>query len=80
MSARGYFDQLNHDYLAVHRQKEDLFWSTYMGTSEDHDGFTRAEQIWKSFCADPARLPALRAALHEAEQQQDSALIQGLRG
>ncbi len=80
MSARGYFDQLNHDYLAVHRQKEDLFWSTYMGTSEDHDGFTRAEQIWKSFCADPARLPVLRAALHEAEQQQDSALIQGLRG
>ena len=39
--ARAYFDQLNRDYTAVHRTKEDLFWSTYMATSDDQAGFTR---------------------------------------
>ena len=41
--ARAYFEQLNHDYIVVHKTKEDLFWATYMGTSDDHDGFARAE-------------------------------------
>lgn len=80
MSARAYFNQLNQDYLAIHRRKEDLFWATYMGTSADHDGFTQAEQVWKAFCADPQRLPALRAALAEAELQTDPELVAGLKG
>ena len=33
--AREYFDYLNHAYLAVHKTKEDLFWATYMATSDD---------------------------------------------
>ena len=53
--ARNYLNQLNADYLQVHRRKEDLFWSTYMGTSDDQAGFTAAEQAFKAFCADPAR-------------------------
>ena len=66
-NARNYLNQLNADYLKVHRRKEDLFWSTYMGTSDDQAGFTAAEQAYKAFCADPARLPILRAMLAEAE-------------
>ncbi|MGL5815177.1 MAG: M3 family metallopeptidase [Aeromonas sp.] len=66
-NARNYLNQLNADYLQVHRRKEDLFWSTYMGTSDDQAGFTAAEQAYKAFCADPARLPILRAMLAEAE-------------
>ncbi len=65
--ARNYLNQLNADYLRVHRRKEDLFWSTYMGTSDDQAGFTAAEQAYKAFCADPARLPALREVLAQAE-------------
>mgnify|MGYP000573631527 FL=1 len=65
--ARNYLNQLNADYLQVHRRKEDLFWSTYMGTSDDQAGFTAAEQAYKAFCADPARLPALREMLAQAE-------------
>ena len=65
--ARNYLNQLNADYLRVHRRKEDLFWSTYMGTSDDQAGFTAAEQAYKAFCADPARLPALREMLAQAE-------------
>jgi oligoendopeptidase F len=66
--ARNYLNQLNADYLQVHRRKEDLFWSTYMGTSDDQAGFTAAEQAYKAFCADPARLPVLREMHAQAEE------------
>ena len=66
--ARNYLNQLNADYLRVHRRKEDLFWSTYMGTSDDQAGFTAAEQAYKAFCANPARLPELREMLAQAEE------------
>ncbi|UGA39979.1 hypothetical protein JOS77_11705 [Chromobacterium haemolyticum] len=46
---RAEFDQLNRDYLAVHKTKEDLFWDTYMAVSDDHDGFARAEADYKAF-------------------------------
>ena len=61
--ARAYFDQLNHDYIAVHRTKEDLFWTTYMGVSDDQAGFARAEAAYKDFISDPAKLRATRAHL-----------------
>ncbi|WFO51002.1 M3 family metallopeptidase [Aeromonas veronii] len=75
--ARNYFNQLNADYLQVHRRKEDLFWSTYMGTSDDQAGFTVAEQAYKAFCANPARLPALREMLAQADEDD---LKRGLQG
>ncbi|WP_429195819.1 M3 family metallopeptidase [Aeromonas veronii] len=75
--ARNYFNQLNADYLQVHRRKEDLFWSTYMGTSDDQAGFTAAEQAYKAFCANPARLPELREMLVQADEDD---LKRGLQG
>ncbi|MGN4991203.1 M3 family metallopeptidase [Aeromonas sp. 97A] len=75
--ARNYFNQLNADYLQVHRRKEDLFWSTYMGTSDDQAGFTAAEQAYKAFCANPARLPELREILAQADEDD---LKRGLQG
>ena len=55
--AREYFDALNHGYLTVHKTKEDLFWATYMATSDDQEGFARAENAYKEFIADPAGSP-----------------------
>ncbi|MFM5013708.1 M3 family metallopeptidase [Aeromonas veronii] len=75
--ARNYFNQFNADYLQVHRRKEDLFWSTYMGTSDDQAGFTAAEQAYKAFCANPARLPELREMLAQADEDD---LKRGLQG
>jgi len=82
--AREYFDYLNHAYLAVHKTKEDLFWSTYMATSDDHEGFARAESAYKEFIADPAKLSdtreqlaLVRAAPASAERD---ALLHGLSG
>lgn len=82
--ARAFFDQLNLDYLAVHKTKEDLFWSTYMATSEDHAGFAAAESAYKDFISDPARLAQTRAQLARVEQApagaEREALLHGLRG
>lgn len=61
----------------MHRRKEDLFWSTYMGTSDDQAGFTTAEQAYKAFCANPARLPELREMLVQADEDD---LKRGLQG
>ncbi len=43
MTATDYLNDLNQRYLAIHRTKEDFFWETYMGISDDHDGSTQAQ-------------------------------------
>ncbi|GLR14441.1 oligoendopeptidase F [Chitinimonas prasina] len=83
-NARKFFDQLNRDYLNVHKTKEDLFWTTYMATSDDHAGFAQAEMAYKSFISDPARLLATRQHLAAVGQAPASAardaLLHGLQG
>jgi oligoendopeptidase F len=83
-TAHSYFSQLNHDYLAIHQRKETLFWDTYMGISEDHDGFAAAEKHYKQFIACDQRLGELRAHIQRLEQLPPSAerdeLLIGLRG
>jgi oligoendopeptidase F len=82
--ARAYFDDLNRAYNAVHKVKEDLFWATYMGISDDHAGFARAETAYKDFISDPEKLQATRAHLAHLDVLPDSAdrdaLRHGLKG
>jgi hypothetical protein len=82
--AREYFTHLNHAYVEAHKTKEDLFWATYMGTSDDHAGFARAERAYKEFIADPAKLAETRALVDyvraEAAGPERDALLHGLRG
>ncbi|WP_265583977.1 M3 family metallopeptidase [Chitinimonas koreensis] len=83
-SARTFFERLNRDYLEVHETKENLFWSTYMGTSDDHAGFARAEQAYKDFISDPALLAETRRQLAAVEAEpagaERDALLHGLKG
>ena len=78
-AARVFFDRLNADYLAVHKTKEDLFWSTYMATSDDHDGFARAEQAYKAFVADPVHLAEVRRHLSAIADAGDGGAVTALR-
>jgi oligoendopeptidase F len=57
------FNRLNTEYSAVHKTKEDLFWSTYMATSNDDAGFALAEEAYKNFISDPTHLTDLRSAI-----------------
>jgi len=87
-AARAYFDQLNHAYNIVHKAKEELFWSSYMASSEDGEGFARAESAYKNFISDPQALQATRAHLarlsayvpSRSEAGEQAALLHGLRG
>ncbi|MBP9904772.1 MAG: hypothetical protein KBF66_04385 [Rhodoferax sp.] len=76
---RELFDQLNTEYAAVHKSKEDLFWATYMATSSDDAGFARAEETYKNFISDPQRLAQVRHALADLPADQTDASTQGLR-
>jgi hypothetical protein len=82
--ARDYFDYLNRAYLSVHKTKEDLFWTTYMGTSDDHDAFARAEGAYKEFIGDPVKLTETREHLAQVRSAGPSpereALLHGLAG
>lgn len=81
MNPRQYFDQLNADYLAVAEPKEDLFWTTYVGTSEDHEALAEAEKAYNRFISDPERIGVLRAQIaHAKAEDADLELIAGLRG
>src|SRR5258708_34267696 len=82
---RAYFDELNRTYSAVHKTKEDLFWSTYMGTSDDQAGFARAERAYKEFISDPARLHETRDRVARLQRLPDDgeerdSLLHGLKG
>lgn len=82
MNPQQYFEQLNQDYLALHRCKEDLFWGTYMGTSKAHDEFAQAESRLQAFISEPSRITAIReqiTSLNSAEDI-DQALLKGLQG
>lgn len=75
---------LNQTYLAIHRKKEDLFWSTYMGTSDAHDLSAQAQTEWTNFLSDPQKIPEVEQWIVEAKalpdpQQRESTLI-GLQG
>lgn len=84
--SQQYFATLNHDYLQVHRTKEELFWQNYMGTGDQavSEHFSAAESAYKRFIADPARLAQLREHIASVEAEADSeakqALLAGLRG
>jgi oligoendopeptidase F len=82
--ARAYFDQLNRAYSAVHKTKEDLFWATYMAISDDRAGFARAENAYKEFISDPAKLQATRDHLARLQVlpagEARDALLHGLNG
>ncbi len=76
---RAFFDELNRGYLAVHRAKEDLFWATYMATSDDHARFAEAERAYKAFVSDPGKLAAVRSRIAELGPD-EAEILDGLRG
>ncbi|MDX2369111.1 MAG: M3 family metallopeptidase, partial [Colwellia sp.] len=82
-TAKQYFDLLNNEYLAVHREKEDLFWSTYMATSDRTDDFAESEKHWTDFISNASRIGEIKAYLNDlsGNNQAESLAVQhGLKG
>jgi len=72
------FDHLNHEYLALHRAKEDRYWGIHMGTDLDDAGFLAAEQAWTAFLSDPAKLRLVRELRRQAPDHRGLAGWQAL--
>ncbi|WP_194436731.1 M3 family metallopeptidase [Vibrio fluminensis] len=84
MNATQFVNQLNRQYLAIHRNKEDFFWETYMGISDDHQGAAQAQTEWTQFLG---RADNLRQVKHYlelaneiADEQEKQATIHALNG
>jgi len=82
LKAKHYFDKLNNDYLAIHRKKEDLFWSTYMATSNQSNEFTLAEKEFTDFISDASRIGEIKDCINQIpnDNEQNKAIKQGLKG
>ncbi|MEP5766342.1 MAG: M3 family metallopeptidase [Halieaceae bacterium] len=82
MNPRQYFAQLNADYLALAEPKEDLFWTTHMGTSEAHDASAAAEKAYTQFISNPERIGELKAQIDAigAASDDNAELLHGLQG
>ena len=83
-NARTFFDQINQDYLQIHRKEGELFWLTHTGQSDEHDAQRAAGLARKTFLADSRLLAQTREHLARVEAAQQSAerdaLVSGLRG
>lgn len=84
MTATNYLNQLNQDYLATHKAKEDFFWDTYMGISDDHDGSTFAQTQWTEFLSSAEKITAIETQLSAIDEIQDpqekESTLTGLNG
>ncbi|MEZ8385098.1 peptidase M3, partial [Vibrio splendidus] len=84
MTATNYLNQLNQKYLATHKAKEDFFWDTYMGISDDHDGSTLAQTQWTEFLSSAEQIAAIETQLAAIDKIQDplekESTLTGLNG
>lgn len=82
LNAKHYFDTLNNDYLAVHREKEDLFWSTYMATSDQSEEFALSEKKWADFISDANRISEIKGHIKQIPENSEefTSIKQGLKG
>ncbi|CAH7241532.1 M3 family metallopeptidase [Vibrio chagasii] len=84
MTATNYLNQLNQKYHVTHKAKEDFFWDTYMGISDDHDGSTLAQTQWTEFLSAAEQIKAIEAQLSTIDQIQDlqekESTLTGLNG
>lgn len=79
-NSKHYFDSLNNDYLAVHREKEDLFWTTYMGTSDQSDEFAASEKRWADFISNANRISEIKDRIKELSDDNSKEAKQTMHG
>ena len=84
MTATNYLNELNQKYLATHKAKEDFFWDTYMGISDDHNGSTQAQTQWTEFLSAAEQIATLEKHISAIDKIQDAeekeSTLTGLNG
>jgi hypothetical protein len=81
MDAKAYARELNHDYERLHTEKEDAFWTAYMGLAEDADearaDLDRKEIELQRWLQDPDRLRETRERLETASDEETRTILRG---
>ena len=67
--------EFNSAYLDLHVPKEDLYWTTYMGTDQRPGAFEAAELALKNYVSSPENLRKAREALAAAANGPESERI-----
>ncbi|EGU29805.1 M3 family metallopeptidase [Vibrio scophthalmi] len=67
MTATQFLNDLNARYLVIHRTKEDWFWDTYMGLSDDHPAAAKAQTQWSQFLSSADNLKQVKQQLELAQ-------------
>lgn len=84
MTATQFLNDLNARYLVIHRTKEDWFWDTYMGLSDDHPAAAKAQTQWSQFLSSADNLKQVKQQLELAQNIENtderSATTHGLTG
>lgn len=84
MTATHFLNDLNARYLVIHRTKEDWFWDTYMGLSDDHPAAAAAQTQWSQFLSSADNLKQVTQQLEQAQSISDleerASTIHGLNG
>ena len=84
MTATQFLNDLNTRYLVIHRTKEDWFWDTYMGISDDHPAAAKAQTQWSQFLSSADNLKQVKQQLELVEnitdQEEKRATQHGLNG
>ncbi len=73
-------NELSDSYMSLHTRREELFWSTRMGTAGGPDPqreASEAENAWKAFLQDPGRLAALRELEARAATDDERRIARG---
>jgi len=68
MTPTQYLAALNKEYLSIHQKKEEFFWQTYMGISDDHEGSANAQTVWTQYLSDPDKIRAIKCQLDVANE------------
>jgi hypothetical protein len=72
-----HLDDLADEYLRLHQKKERLFWTTKMGTSQDHEAYEQAEVATRRFLGDAGRLAALRDLSRQPMTEDQRKVLEG---
>jgi Zn-dependent oligopeptidase len=69
--------KINQEYLKLHKAKEDLYWTIYMGVESDTHLLEKAEINYKAFISDTQNLKTVQSALKNTNNDAEFKALKG---